>query len=238
DRDKTGPTPKDKKPDSTDKSDFNNDKLALEQAQLKMEFREFKEQLLRLAQNLELSNKQENKDRAKMLRDALEQAAKGGVDLKFNQLIETLRSPKVVNDLDALTKAEQVNKELRQDLQVLLRILLSDNRAELLKAERLRMEKLLEQLKDVIRKQERVRAQTELAKRNSKDTAKDQAEVGNDTKKLIGKGKDSASNEGKRGEAKDAKSDGKDGKDGHGEGKKDTAQDKGDGKKDDGKGKD
>ncbi|MBI1917841.1 MAG: hypothetical protein HYS12_24365 [Planctomycetes bacterium] len=216
--------------------DFNAEKLAIEQQQLKMEFREFTQQLLRLAQNLELSNKPENKEKAKMLREALERAAKDGVDTKFNQLIEILRSPKTINDLDALNKAEQFNDSLRKDLQTLLRILLSDNRAELLKAERLRMEKLLEQLKDVIRKQERVRAQTEIAKRDSKEIAKDQAEVGNDTKKLIGKGKDSANNEGKRGEAKDKG--GKDGKDGHGEGKKDTVQDKVDGKTENGKSKD
>ncbi|HKB42391.1 MAG TPA: hypothetical protein VKD72_38550, partial [Gemmataceae bacterium] len=208
----------------TTEKEFDALRLAHEQKQLKQEFLEFKHQLLRLAQNLELSTKPENKEKAKMLREALERAAKDGVDLRFNQLIEKLSSPKIVDDLDALKNAEQVNQDLRRDLQILLQILLSDNRAELLKRERQRMEKLLEELKDVIRKQERVRAQTELAKRDPKEIGKDQARVTEDTRRLIGKGKDSASNEGKRGEAKDAKNgDGKDGKDGHGEGKKDTA---------------
>src|SRR5262249_17544113 len=135
----------------TSEKDFNPERLAAEQQQLKMEFLEFKQQLLRLAQNLELSNKPENKEKAKMLREALEKAAQHGFDAKFNKLIETLKSPKVMSDLAKLTTAEQVNAELRRDLQTLLRILLSDNRAELLRAERLRTEKLLEQLKDVIR---------------------------------------------------------------------------------------
>src|SRR6266699_2050726 len=78
------------KTSGTADKDFDAQRLASEQAQLKMEFLEFKQQLLRLAQNLELSNKPENKEKAKMLREALERAAKGGVSLRFNQLIETL----------------------------------------------------------------------------------------------------------------------------------------------------
>src|SRR5947207_14244404 len=43
----------------TAEKDFNAEKLALEQQQIKREFREFTQQLLRLAQDLELSNKPE-----------------------------------------------------------------------------------------------------------------------------------------------------------------------------------
>ena len=77
---------------------FDPKRLELEQAQLKQEFLEFKQSLLRLAQNLELSTKPENKEKAAMLRQALEQAAQKGVDAKFNKLIETMRSPKVISD--------------------------------------------------------------------------------------------------------------------------------------------
>ena len=76
------------KTSGTADKDFDAQRLASEQAQLKMEFLEFKQQLLRLAQNLELSNKLENKEKAKMLREALEQATTKGVDVKFNRLID------------------------------------------------------------------------------------------------------------------------------------------------------
>jgi len=56
------------KTSGTADKDFDAQRLASEQAHLKMEFLEFKQQLLRLAQNLELSNKPENKEKAKMLR--------------------------------------------------------------------------------------------------------------------------------------------------------------------------
>ncbi len=206
---------------------FDPEQLAAAQAQLKVEFMEFKHSLLRLAQNLELSNKPENKDKAAMLRQVLQSAADKTVDAKFAKLIEILRSPKVVNDLTELQKAEQINTELRRDLQTLLRILLSDDRSAQLRAERIRIEKMLEALKDVIRKQERVRAQTELGRKDTKEIAKDQNKVTGDTKDLIGKGKSGQGAEGKKGEAKPGgKEGGKDGQNGRGEGKKDTNQDK------------
>src|SRR5437868_5861719 len=79
-------------------ADFRPDRAAAEHESLKQEFREFKQSLLRLAQSLELSSKQEDKDKAALLREAIERSATGGVDAKFNKLIETLRSPDVIKD--------------------------------------------------------------------------------------------------------------------------------------------
>ena len=208
--------------------------LELEQIQLKQQFVEFKTSLLRLAQNLELSNRPENKEKAKMLRDAIAQAGKIGTDAKFTRLIELLRSPKIVDDLDKLTLATDVNEALRRDLQTLLKILLSDNRSAILAEERKRMEKMLEQLKEAIRKQERLRTQTEQKRDKPEELARKQETVTTLTKNLIGKGKGAKGAEGKQGEAKGNKGDGKEGKEGRGEAKKDTIQDK-TGKKGDGK---
>ena len=217
-------------------SDFQAERQAAEQQQMKQKFLEFKQQLLRLAQNFELSSKPEMKQKAVILRMALKLAGETGTDAKFNKLIELLRTPKVVDDLAKIEEAELVNQELHKDLQQLIRILMQDNRAEFLKAERLRTEKLLEQLKDVIRKQERLRAQIEQGRRDNKDIADGQKKVTGETKDLIGEGKDNKGNEGKNGEAKShGKDNAKEGAEGRGAGKEDTPEAKGDGKNPEGK---
>src|SRR5262249_30274055 len=71
------------RPREKSQSDFNAEQQAKEQQQMKQEFLEFKQALLRLAQNLELSNKPENKEKAALLREALKQASTG-VDSRFN----------------------------------------------------------------------------------------------------------------------------------------------------------
>ena len=223
---------------STD-NDFNTRQAEAEQRELKRRFLEFRQALLRLAQNLELSSKPENKDKAAMLRKALDQAREKGVDAKFNKLIELLRSPQVKGDLTKLTEASDVNEALRRDLATLLKILESDNRAAQLAAERKRTEKMLEAIKDLIRRQERVRAQTEQRRGDTKDIAKNQGKIADSIKDLAGQGKGNRGAEGKKGEAKGnpGKQGGKEGKDGRGEAKKDTSKDKAGQKAADGKGK-
>src|SRR5262245_54232005 len=213
---------------------------AAQQVQLKAQFLDFKQSLLRLAQTLELSNKLEDKEKAKMIRTALEAAAKEGIDSKFAKIIEIFKSPKVMNDLVKLGEADSTTTELRRDLQNLIRILTSDNRSQQLREERLRTEKLLEQLKDLIRKQERIRAQTESSKRASKDIASDQGKVAEEAGKLVkGEGKGSKGNETKnKGEGKGPTGkEGKDGSDGRGTGKEDTGEAKSPAKSEDGKDK-
>src|SRR5262249_29675667 len=137
---------------------------------------------------------------------------------------------------EKIGSAVDINKELHRDLQTLLRILSADNRAAMLKAERIAAEKMLEQLKDVIRKQERLRAQTEQARRDTKDIAQDQGKVKDAAKDLIGEGKDGKGAEGKNGEAKShGKDNAREGAEGRGEGKNDTSSNKADGKGTEGK---
>lgn len=233
--------PKTPKPASTgDSGDkFDPKRAGAEQEQLKRQYLEFRQSLLRLAQNLELSTRPEDKDKAEMLRKVLEQSQKGGTDTKFAKLIEHLRSPAIKSDLTKLGEAADVNEALRRDLATLLRILESDNRSAQLAAERKRHEKMLEAIKDLIRRQERLRAQTEQNRGNTKDIAQNQGKVADAIKDLIGQGKGAKGAEGKKGEAKGnpGKQPGKEGKDGRGEGKKDTAQDKGGKKGENGKGK-
>ena len=151
--------PKTPKPASTGESGdkFDPKRTGAEQEQLKRQYLEFRQSLLRLAQNLELSTRPEDKDKAEMLRKVLEQAQKGGTDTKFAKLIEHLRSPAIKSDLTKLGEAADVNEALRRDLATLLKILESDDRSAFLAKERKRHEKMLEAIKDLIRRQERLR---------------------------------------------------------------------------------
>src|SRR6516165_9071932 len=56
---------------------------AFKQAQMKKEFEEFRTAILTLAQRLEASARQEDKDKARLLREAIELANKQGVETKF-----------------------------------------------------------------------------------------------------------------------------------------------------------
>src|SRR5262249_11027633 len=162
-------------------------------------------------------------------------ASEKGTDAKFMELIDLLRKDTTFKDLDAIDKAVKVNNQLAEDLRTLLRILMTDDRDEQLRKEREEYTRLLEKLKEVIAKQERVRAATEIGKRESKDLAKDQNKVTGDTKNLIGQGKgDPKGSEAKKGEGK---GNGKEGQNAKGEGKNDTQGAKGDAKTDKGENK-
>src|SRR5439155_12910825 len=83
--------------------------LELEQRQLKNQFLEFKQALLRLAQHMENSAKQEDRDKAVLLKKAIASASEKGTDAKFMELIDLLRKDTTFKDLEAINQAVKVN---------------------------------------------------------------------------------------------------------------------------------
>jgi len=79
---------------SPEQIDLQQREAAQKQDQLKRQFDEFKQSLLRLAHRLESSTKQEDKDRAAILKDAIKVASEQGVDTKFATLISKLKGPR------------------------------------------------------------------------------------------------------------------------------------------------
>jgi hypothetical protein len=127
------------------------------------------------------------------------------------------------------------NQEIRDDLRKLIDVLLKDDRESALRKEREEVQKLLEKLKEVIEKQERVQANTELGKLGKTDIAKAQNKVTKETKDLVDPKKAGDPKDGK--DSKDGKGkDGKDSKDG--DPKDGKGKDSKDGDPKDGKGKD
>ena len=200
--------------------------VAGSQERLKQQFKDFTTDLLRLAQRLENSPKAEDRDKAQALKNALKAASEQGIEVKFTTLILALKTSNAFKNIDTLQGVLTQNQEIRDDLRKLIDVLLKDDRESALRKEREEVQKLLEKLKEVIEKQERVQANTELGKLGKTDIAKAQNKVTKETKDLIdpkkagdskdgkdSKGKDSK--DGKGGDPKDGK-DGKDSKDGKG----------------------
>lgn len=170
------------------------------QERLKQQFKDFTTDLLRLAQRLETSPKAEDRDKALALKNALKVASDQGIEMKFSTLIVALRTSDSFKNLETLQGVLTQNQEIREDLRKLIEVLLKDDREAQLRKERQEVQDLLEKLKGVIEKQERVQANTELGKLGKDAIAKAQDKVTKETKKLIdpkdgdpkdGKGKDS-----------------------------------------------
>ena len=208
------------------------------QERLKQQFKDFTTDLLRLAQRLENSPKAEDRDKAQALKNALKAASEQGIEVKFTTLILALKTSNAFKNIDTLQGVLTQNQEIRDDLRKLIDVLLKDDRESALRKEREEVQKLLEKLKEVIEKQERVQANTELGKLGKTDIAKAQNKVTKETKDLVDPKKAGDPKDGK--DSKDGKGkDGKDSKDGKGGDPKDgKGKDSKDGDPKDGKGKD
>ncbi|HEY1380024.1 MAG TPA: hypothetical protein VGF55_24690 [Gemmataceae bacterium] len=195
---------------------------AFEQERLRREFSAFQQSLLTLAQRYEKSAKPEDREKALVLRQAIDLAAKEGVDNQFNKLVATLTASGI--SLQDINAAIGQNQQLTRTLREMIDILLTDNQTAKLKEEQRRLQDLLKQLEKVIREQKLERSKTESGRLDGAELAKSQGKVTDQTKKLskdMGNGKNAKD---AKGEAKGA---GKDGKP-KVEGKDDTKQAKGD----------
>jgi hypothetical protein len=158
------------------------DEAALKQESLARLFRECEQSLLRLAQRLEASPKQEDRDKAAAIRKALDYANKESVDVKFDRLIATLQKSGAVN-LDDLRTAMTQNEVVIQDIRAILKIMTDDRDAQL-KAERERLAELIKKLDEAIRAEKVLRARVDGGKRDPKDLAAEQKKITEATEKI------------------------------------------------------
>jgi hypothetical protein len=173
-------------PDSGDKKKSVTkvkDDAAIEQERLANQYRGFELAMLHLAQRLERSNKPGDRERAAILKEAIEKSSEVGISHKFETLIGLLRSNNSVS-LTELAEAMTQSKMLADDIQAILDILLSGNRTDELKRERERLEKLIKELERIIREQKVVRAQTEMGKVDKQSLGHAQGKVTKSTEKL------------------------------------------------------
>jgi murein L,D-transpeptidase YcbB/YkuD len=187
------------------------------QEALKRRFDDFKQQLLTLALRMENSPKAEDREKAKVLRLALKKASEEGVETQFSSLVEMLRGNGTDQDTEKLQGILRENEKLRENLRAIMELLLKDDRDAQLRREREAAQKLLEELKTVIRKQELVENRTIQNRTKNDDLAKSQRNVKDQTHGLTNP-KSNQGSEAKQGEGKGSKS----GKQGVGEAKNDT----------------
>ncbi|MHB1422289.1 MAG: hypothetical protein ACYC3I_03640 [Gemmataceae bacterium] len=234
---------------SEDKTDpkIKIEDAATQQERLKNQFDDFKLKLLRLTHTLENSTKPEDREKAKVLRKAIEKASEEGVETRFSTLIEMLRGGNTASNTEQLQDILNQNDELRRILRDIMELLTKDDRDAELRRQIAEARRLLEELKNVIRKQELVLNKTIIGRTKNADLAKSQHNVKEQTHDLTnqksdrnkdpkhGEGKDNKS--GKQGigeaknDAKDPKSDAKESKDGKSSKSKDGKQGEGKGGK-------
>ena len=179
---------------------------AFEQERLRRQFGDFQRSLLTLAQRYEKSSKAEDREKAIVLRQAIELATREGIDNQFNKLVAALTSSGIT--LQEINAAIGQNEQLSRNLREMIGILLSDSQSAKLKEEQRRLAELLKMLDAVLRRKKIERSKTEAGKLDGEQLAKGQAKVTGDTKKLS----DAMGKDKKAGEPKDSKGQPKDGK--------------------------
>jgi hypothetical protein len=202
------------------------DEQAYKNARAKQDFERFKEALFSLSKHLENSPKAEDREKAKILKEALKKASEEGTENKFDKLINILKDSKALN-LDGIDTAIGQNEDLRRDIRAILIILMTDNRDKRLKEEKERLAKMIEELKRVIRAEEGVRAKNDRGQYDTPKLKKEQGDVVNKIEGLIPGGKKGPGGEGKAGAKGDPKGEGKPGES-KGDGKADAKDAKGD----------
>src|SRR5436190_16484056 len=132
---------------------------AFEQERLRRQFGDFQRSLLTLAQRYEKSAKPEDREKAIVLRQAIDLATREGIDNQFNKLVTTLTSSGIT--LQEINAAIGQNEQLARTLREMIGILLSDSQAAKTKEEQRRLAELLKMLDAVLRAQKVERSKTE-----------------------------------------------------------------------------
>jgi len=167
--DKSTPKPKD---DADPKA--RQDDIAPEQDRLKHQFDEFKMSLLRLSQRLENSPRIEDQDKAKVIKEALAKVGELNVEGQFGVLINALKASDTFKDTDKLQDVIGRNDNLRRDLETIIGILTKDDKESQLRKKREEIARMLEQLKELIAREERIRVRVDLKRQEAKDIQPEQ----------------------------------------------------------------
>jgi hypothetical protein len=199
--------------------------LPVQEDILSRRFQKFQDSLQTLMERLERSSKLEDRERAAVLRKALDQAKDASITTRFEQLVNFLKNSRLDNTGD-LGKAEQDSMRLADDLRMILALLREDSRAAKLREERKRLEELVKEINRLIKEEKRTQGLTQNNRTEPTELKGIQAQVRKDTSKVaqqLGKGQKGSQG----GEAKDSKAEAKSA--GKGEGKKGQEKDAGSG---------
>src|SRR5271165_2267438 len=102
------------------------EEAALREKIIAQKYREFEISLLQVAQRLEKSANPEDRARAVALRQALDAAAKSGINTRIDKLMTLLKESKATN-LAEIKDAIEQGERLTRDMQDMLDLLLKDS---------------------------------------------------------------------------------------------------------------
>lgn len=174
------PVPAAQAPSATPSSAVDTKNLLEKQKYLVRQYKSVAEDLLSLAHRLEKSSRIEDQDKAKLIRKAIELGDKEGIDNKFQTLLRTLSGKNGTVGSSDLGSAKNQNEDLLKVLKEIYAILTQDDEMARIREEKARLEKMLAELKGIIRETKVGRAITESGKGDKKKLAENQ---GNTAKK-------------------------------------------------------
>jgi len=125
------------------------DRLSVEEQQIADNFQHLQDVLLRMAELSEVTDPR----RAVLLRKAVRQSEERLIGVQFETLVDLLEK-------DRLSQAIENQDNLQQDLQTLLELLLSENRARRIESEKARIRDYLKRLDRIIREQKGIQGRT------------------------------------------------------------------------------
>jgi hypothetical protein len=149
------PKPTDAKAEETKTTDKSppagksSDGLAQQQRQVADQFKHLEDVLLRMAELTATSDPRQ----AALLKKAVAQSKEQLLDTQFDRLVELLEK-------DQLSRAIEGQATVGQDLHALLELLLSENRAKQLEAQKKRIQEYLKRVGEIIKEQKRIQGRT------------------------------------------------------------------------------
>lgn len=156
---------------------------AVTQEVLSRQFRDFEQQLLRLALRLEQSGKPEDRERAKSLKKAIAVASGEALDNRFDKLVQLLKKSEL-NNLQDVKEAIVEGEKIAQDLRKMLAALLADKDLARLKEKRRKLTDIKRRIDEAIRTTKTARAITESGRMDKDELAKIQAKATRDTEAI------------------------------------------------------
>ncbi len=160
--------------DDTNAKADSSGQLSTEQQRIAEKYKHLEEVLLRMAELTATTDPQ----RAELLRKTVAQSKQRLIGVQFEKLVELL-------DRQRLSRAIEGQRDVERDLIQLLELLLSEDRAKRIAAEKTRIRKYLKHLNRIIRKQKALEGRTE-GKGDAKKLAQEQGQLGDQTGRLSG----------------------------------------------------
>jgi len=143
--------------------------LEARQRHLADEYKRLENVLLRMAELTAATDPR----RAALLKKVVAQSKQRLIDVQFEKIVELLAG-------DQLSRAEENQQKVGQDLEVLLKLLLSENRAKRIESEKARIRAYLKQRNQIINRQKSVQGRTASGD-DAKPLAEEQARLAQDT---------------------------------------------------------